>query len=300
MRANISPKTVSLDEYDRPQRLLLHFSDTHLIAGNGLLYGTADADGHLKERLAAIEASGVRPDAMVFTGDLADKGDPDAYTKLRSMVEPLARRLDAKLVWLMGNHDDRGALRRDLLDQFDDGSPVDDVVDLGGLRLIILDTTVPGAHHGELDVKQLKWLKRILATRAPLGSILAMHHPPIPCVQERATVVELRGQKALAEVVRGSDIRTILGGHLHYSTSAMFANIPVSVAAATSYNQDLNVSVGGGRGHDGGQSFNLVHVFENTIVHSVSTVASEKTVGEIVSPGEAQQVLENYRRSQPM
>lgn len=288
------------DEYGRPERLLLHFSDTHLIGGDNLLYGTADADGHLSERLAALEASGARPDAMVFTGDLADTGDAAAYAKLRRLVEPVAQRLETKLIWLMGNHDDRSTLRRELLGLPADDAPLDDVIDLDGLRLIILDSTVPGAHHGELSADQLRWLAGVLSVPVPLGSILAMHHPPIPCVQERATVVELRDQKALAEVIRGSDIRTILGGHLHYSTSAMFAGIPVSVAAATSYNQDLNVAVGGGRGHDGGQSFNFVHVFDETIVHSVATVANSRTVGEVVDADDVQRLLAVHRQQLPI
>jgi 3',5'-cyclic AMP phosphodiesterase CpdA len=85
-------------------------------------------------------------------------------------------------------------------------------------------------------------------------------------------------------VVRNSDVRTILAGHLHYSTTASFAGIPVSVASATCYTQDLNVPVGGTRGRDGGQAFNLVHVYEHTIVHSVVPLGSTPTVGEYVAP----------------
>ena len=92
-------------------------------------------------------------------------------------------------------------------------------------------------------------------------------------------LVELRGQAALAGVLRNSDVRTILGGHLHYSTTATFAGIPVSVASATCYTQDLNVPVGGTRGRDGGQSFNLVHVYEHTIVHSVVLLAGHSRGG---------------------
>ena len=96
-------------------------------------------------------------------------------------------------------------------------------------------------------------------------------------------LVELRGQSALAGVLRNSDVRAILGGHLHYSTTATFAGIPVSVASATCYTQDLNVPVGGTRGRDGGQAFNLVHVYEHTIVHSVVLLGDTPAVGELVT-----------------
>jgi len=60
------------------------------------------------------------------------------------------------------------------------------------------------------------------------------------------------------------------------------------VASASCYTQDLNVPVGGTRGQDSGQSFNLVHVYEHTIVHSVVPLGTSTTVGEYVSPEETE------------
>ena len=109
----------------------------------------------------------------------------------------------------------------------------------------------------------------MLSVPAPDGTILAMHHPPMPSILRLATTVELRGQSRLAEVIRGTDVRSILGGHLHYSSTSSFAGIPVSVASASCYTQDLNVPVGGTRARDGARAFNLVHVYPDIVVHSV-------------------------------
>lgn len=258
-------------EYPRAERVLLHMSDTHLRAHGARLYDRVDSDAYLERALAAIEASGVRPDALVFTGDLADHGEDDAYARIRELVEPLAARLGATVVWVMGNHDDRAAFRSHLIpgDPAAPGAPVDRVDELDGLRIVTLDTTVPGHHHGELADDQLAWLADVLATPAPLGTILALHHPPVPSVLDLAATVELRDQRRLADVLRGSDVRAIIGGHLHYSTFATFVGIPVSVASATCYTQDLTVPTGGTRPRDGAQGFNLVHVYDDTIVHSV-------------------------------
>ncbi|MDQ0822903.1 Icc protein [Arthrobacter sp. V1I7] len=196
--------------------------------------------------------------------------------------------MGAKVIWAMGNHDNRANFRTGLLDQPADDSPVDHSYFIDGLRIITLDTSVPGFHHGEISPAQLEWLAAELDTPAPDGTILALHHPPVPSVLDLAVLVELRGQAALAGVLRNSDVRTILGGHLHYSTTATFAGIPVSVASATCYTQDLNVRVGGTRGRDGGQAFNLVHVYEHTIVHSVVLLGDSPTVGELVSADEVQ------------
>ncbi|HEY8913070.1 phosphodiesterase [Lacisediminihabitans sp.] len=277
-------------QFPRPDHFIVHMSDTHFVAGDGPLYGAVDSESHLRSLLADLEASGSRPEAIVFTGDLADKGDPEAYAKLRAIVEPAAARLGSRVVWVMGNHDDRGHFRSGLLGQFPTATPVDRVHNINGLRVIALDTTVPGHHHGLVSDSQLDWLAEELASPAPHGTILAMHHPPVPSVLDLAVLVELREQDGLAEVVRGSDVRAIIAGHLHYSTTSTFAGVPVSVASATCYTQDLNVPVGGTRGQNGAQSFNLVHVYENTVLHSVVPIGQYAPVS-FVSAAETAKIL---------
>jgi 3',5'-cyclic-AMP phosphodiesterase len=278
-------------EHPRPRHFLLHLSDPHLLGGPDPLYGVVDSEERLIQLFEEVKASGARPEAVIFTGDLADKGDPEAYVKLRAIVEPACRELGAEVIWAMGNHDNRANFRKGLLDQPGNDDPLDHSYFINGLRVITLDTSVPGFHHGELDDSQLDWLAQELDTPAPDGTILALHHPPVPSVLDLSVLVELRDQASLAAVVRDSDVRTILAGHLHYSTTANFAGVPVSVASASCYTQDLNVPVGGTRGQDGGQSFNLVHVYEHTIVHSVVPLGSSTTVGEYVPPEETERRL---------
>jgi 3',5'-cyclic AMP phosphodiesterase CpdA len=281
-------KTVRTAEHPLPERVLLHLSDTHLRAAGSRLFDRVDSTERLGQALEAIEGTGIRPDALVFTGDLADWGEHDAYVAIRELVEPFAERLGAPVLWVMGNHDDRAGFREHLLDQpgADPLAPVDRVDELDGLRVVTLDTTVPGHHHGELRDEQLTWLTEVLATPAPLGTILAMHHPPVPSVLALAASVELHDQSRLAAVLRGTDVRAIIAGHLHYSTFATFAGIPVSVASATCYTQDLTVPTGGTRPQDGAQSFNLVHVYDDTVVHSVVPVDAPRTL-EYIDPEES-------------
>ena len=189
----------------------------------------------------------------------------------------MAERLGAPVVWVAGNHDERPALRQDLLVSNRREEPVTGVRDLGGLRLVALDTSVPGWHHGDLDAGQLDWLAGILSTPAPLGTLLAMHHPPIPSHIPLFDILELRDQPRLADIVRGSDVRGILAGHLHYSTSGTFAGIPVSVAAATCYTMNLARPAVEVNGMDAGQSFHLVHVYDETITHAVVPVVDAPT-----------------------
>jgi 3',5'-cyclic-AMP phosphodiesterase len=267
-------------EYPRPDYSLVHISDTHLLGRGRRLYDRVDAEQHLRELMSRLEETGRRPDALVFTGDLADLGEPEAYARIRAIVEPVAERLGAAIVWAMGHHDDRAAFRSGLLDE-DGDAPVDRVLHLDGLRIITLDTSVPGAHHGEVSPTQLDWLAEQLRTRALDGTILALHHPPIPSVLDLAVSVELRDQDALARVLTGSDVRAILGGHLHYSSTATFAGIPVSVASASCYTQDLLVDEGGTRGRDGARSFNLVQVYPTTVLHAVVPIEQTEALTHV-------------------
>ncbi|MEV8253268.1 phosphodiesterase [Rhodoglobus sp. NPDC076762] len=280
-----------VSQYPRPDHYVLHLSDVHLLADGRRLYDSLDSETKLRQLFAELEASGSRPEAIIITGDLADKGEAEAYRALREIVEPVADRLGAQVVWVMGNHDDRSTFTTTLLDEPATTAPIDRVIDVNGLRVIALDSTVPGEHHGDISDAQLLWLQNELATPAPHGTILAMHHPPVPTVLDLAVTVELRSQKELAAVIRGSDIRSIIAGHLHYSTTALFAGIPVSVASATCYTQDLNVPVGGTRGRDGAQSFNLVHVYDETVMHSVVPLGDYGSLS-YVTPEETAAILD--------
>jgi 3',5'-cyclic AMP phosphodiesterase CpdA len=264
-------------QHGLPDHTILHLSDTHLVAAGEKLHDVVDPDAHLALMLDGLVRSGTRPEAIVFTGDLTDTGLPDAYGRLRAMVEPAAAAVGAEVIWVMGNHDERAAFRAGLLGEAGT-APVDRVHDVNGLRVVVLDSTVPGQDHGEIDDAQLDWLADVLAAPAPHGTLLALHHPPVPTPLGLLALVELRDQHRLADVVRGTDVRGILGGHLHYSTASTFAGVPVSVASALCYTQDLQVRYPALRGQDGAQAYNLVHVYGDRIVHTVVPIGQFPTV----------------------
>lgn len=263
-----------LGRYPAARQVIAHVSDTHLLQGGAPLGGVADTVRALEQAVSQLRRLGDRLDAIVVTGDVADLGEPDAYRIARELLEPLATSAGAELSWVMGNHDERGAFRRDLLGETPSDSPVNRITDVSGLRVIALDTTVPGYHHGLLDDSTIAWLDAALADPAPLGTVLAMHHAPIATPLALMDVLELRGQDELAEVIGGRDVRLILGGHLHYATNGVFAGIPVSVAGATAYTMDLSAPTRELAGIDGGRSFTLVHLFDDGFTTSVVPIGA--------------------------
>jgi 3',5'-cyclic AMP phosphodiesterase CpdA len=269
---------VQLGQYAPPIHTIAHVSDPHYLGGPRPLYGAVDTDVHLARALEQLERSGRRPEAIVITGDLADLGEPEAYRRLKDQLEPVAARLGAQLVWVMGNHDEREPYASILFGEEPTTAPQDRVHDINGLRIVSLDTTVPGYHHGELTDEQLDRLTTVLAVPAAHGTLLALHHPPLPSPVELMAILELEEQERLAEVIRGTDVRAILGGHLHHAMSGTFAGIPVSVAAATCYTIDTSGPFDTLLGVDGGQSINLVDVYPHTVVHSIVPVGDPPQV----------------------
>jgi Icc protein len=255
-----------------PTHVVAHVSDTHLLAGDARQYGAIDTVDRFRAALDRLARLDPPPQALVFTGDLADLGEPEAYRTLRSLVEPYAAGIGAQVVWCMGNHDERASYSRELFGE-ESEAPQDRVYDVAGLRIVALDTSVPGWHHGAVTDAQLAWLRDVLATPAEHGTLLALHHPPIPSpLVPAAEIIELRDTPRLAEVLQGSDVRAILGGHYHFTSHSTFAGIPVSVAAATCYAVDTAPLGRLISAVDGHQALNVVHVYGDRVVHSVVPV----------------------------
>lgn len=278
-------------EYPTPNHVLVHVSDPHFVA-EGLLYGEADPQLGLVEVLDAIEASGIQAEAIIFSGDLTDKGSAEAYRQLKIICGAYAARMGTRIIWAMGNHDDRVNFQSIMLGEEPQPGPVDRRYHLGGLRVLALDSSIPGFHHGEIDEDQLHWLAEELETPAEDGTLLVIHHPPVPPVQDLALLSELRNQEHLARVLEGSDVIGILSGHTHCSTFSAFTGIPVSVASATSYTQELALPAGQMQGRDGARSFNLIRIHGGTVVTAVVPVGTYRSFGTPVTAEETRRRLE--------
>src|SRR5690606_13389466 len=123
---------------------IIHLSDPHFLAAGARHSSGSDSQGNLAHTLATVRRVHPHPSAIVITGDLTDFGEPDAYRRLRAMMEPVAADLRCPIVWVAGNHDERLALRADLLDGDRSEDPATRVWDLHGLRLVARGFSVPG------------------------------------------------------------------------------------------------------------------------------------------------------------
>ncbi|MGP9680506.1 MULTISPECIES: metallophosphoesterase family protein [unclassified Brachybacterium] len=214
---------------------ILHLSDTHLYGDpTARHYDRIDTTAALRGLLARFDAvTGL--DAIVHTGDASEDGTAESYRLLHEILEPFAAHKGAALAVVMGNHD-VSATYGETIALGDRGTSVQDrVVSVpGGGRIVVLDSSVPGAGYGHLEPEQLAWLGEVLGEPAGGdqsngGTVLAIHHPPLVGATKLLRGLDLDGLDELAEVLRGSDVQVVLSGHYHHEMSGAIAGIPVHV-----------------------------------------------------------------------
>jgi 3',5'-cyclic-AMP phosphodiesterase len=210
-----------------PTWTLVQLTDLHVVADGEELPGGVDTAAVLADALRAVEDAAIGPAALVLTGDLTELGRPAQYRRLRTIVEPVATRLGVPVVYAAGNHDDRAALREHLLGEPPSDEPLDHTVHVGDLRIVVLDSTVPGQAHGALTPGQLDRLRAELAEPAPAGTVLALHHPPLPSAAPLAASIPLVHHEELATAVAGTDVRLVLAGHTHVVSAGTLGGVPV-------------------------------------------------------------------------
>lgn len=248
-----------------------------------------DARARLDEALGVLTTWGVRCDAWVFSGDLSDDGTPESYAWLRERVMTAAASVGVPVIWGNGNHDERAAFLAGL--GLGSGVGTAGLVlgetDLAGLRVLTLDSNLVGTPAGELSAEALGWLTERLDTPAPAGTVVVVHHCPLPQPQAAARLLwPLRNPADLAAVVRGTDVRLILSGHFHQTGFGTLAGVPVALASSLVYTQEVGVSPDL-RGQDAGAGFSLVQLSDDSCVVTAVPLARGTGVHPVVTAADA-------------
>lgn len=229
--------------------VLVQLSDPHVVAPGRLLAGRIDTPALLAQAVAAVLDLRPAPAAVVVSGDLVDAGSVDEYAHLRRLLEPLPQP-----VWLMpGNHDLAASLREVFPDHAELQAPADEDAALapfvlwdrrvGALRLLALDTVVPGAPHGRLCPRRLAWLERRLSQAPSLPTVLAMHHPPFRTgIGHMDAMSLLEGADELASLLtRHPQVERVICGHLHRPILRRFGGTVAMTVPSTAHQIALDL-----------------------------------------------------------
>jgi 3',5'-cyclic AMP phosphodiesterase CpdA len=225
--------------------LLCQISDLHIKAERKLAYGRVDTAGMLERCVAAILRLAPAPDAVLITGDLVDRGSDAEYELLAQLIAPLSTQGHLPVYLIAGNHDERDALRRNFpahtyLRQW---APfVQYAIDAHALRIVALDTVIPGQGGGLVCAERLDWLDRTLSQAPEQPTVILMHHPPFITGIGHMDRVGLDNSDALEAVVRRHpQVERVLCGHLHRSIQARFGGTVASTCPSTAHQVALDL-----------------------------------------------------------
>ncbi len=224
--------------------ILCQISDLHIKPERRLAYGVVDTATMLERCVVQINRLPQRPDAVIATGDLVDGGTPAEYSLLRELLSPLTMP-----VYLMpGNHDERQAMRQ----VFDDHAYLQStslfiqyVINGFPLRVIALDTVIPGQGGGTLCDERLTWLERALAESGK-PTVVALHHPPFVTGIGHMDRIALDSSIKLEQTIaRHPQVERVIAGHLHRPITVRFGGTVASTCPSPAHQVVLDIALNG-------------------------------------------------------
>lgn len=158
--------------------LIAQISDFHLRLPGETAYAGIDTHAMARRAIEAVAALDPPADCVLVTGDLADGARPEAY----ALALELLSRLPIPVFVIPGNHDRRETMRDCMGEAYaylrQDGRFLHYVVEDFPVRLIGLDTVVPGGVGGEICAEREAWLADRLTEGDGRPTLVFMHHPP--------------------------------------------------------------------------------------------------------------------------
>ena len=221
--------------------MIAQITDMHVRPSGRIAYGRVDTNAMLEAAVAALEGLPRKPDLVIASGDLTDCGLVEEYELLGDILEPLSM----PVYLVPGNHDRRAqlfdAFASDGYFRSDDGF-LHYAVEGHDVRLIGLDTVVPGHGHGEMCASRLAWLEARLKEEPQQPTVIFMHHPPFSTGLGDMDRINCRNGQALAEVIRRFDnIERVVCGHHHRPITVRWAGTIGSVAPSTAHQVTLDL-----------------------------------------------------------
>ena len=220
--------------------LIAQLTDLHVRPEGVPAYRVVETNMLAERAVRRVAALRPAPDAVIVTGDLTDCGLPAEYELLAAMLARLPMPVHA----IPGNHD-----RREVMAEHLPGTKVHDgfvqyAATIGGVRLVMLDTVVPGAGHGELCRRRLDWLDATLAADTATPTLIGMHHPPFACGMHMDAIALRDPARFAAVIARHPQVARITCGHHHRTVVGQVAHAIAMIVPGTAHQVELDLAGG--------------------------------------------------------
>lgn len=210
---------------------LVVLSDLHVMPQCELSV-TLDTGARLETAVDVIAERYPDADFCILAGDLADLGQPAAYERLKSILDRVAIPVHLTL----GNHDDRNAFVSVFgSTHIAETGKVDKVIDVEGYRIVLLDSSDPGRVDGVLTERQIGWLRARLSEASDRPVIVILHHNANALHIESDGIRMLDAEPFLEALQTHPDIRQVIAGHVHLTSTATWRGIAFTTLSGGHY-----------------------------------------------------------------
>lgn len=224
--------------------LIAQISDPHVRPRGVLYHDTVDSNAMLARAVQHLNTMTPRPDLVILSGDIVDKGSAAEY----EMAREILRGIEMPLRVIPGNHDDRETFRTAFADHAylpRSGPHSYTIDDMGPLRIVALDVTVPGEHYGLIDEDRATWLEQVLSQEPTRPTLIVMHQPPFDTGIPYMDPYSCRNGTRMAEIVtRFPKVERIVCGHMHRAMQIRFGGTLLCTSPSTTTTIALQLDAG--------------------------------------------------------
>jgi 3',5'-cyclic-AMP phosphodiesterase len=214
--------------------LIAQVSDSHVEAPGKLAHGFFDAHAAFANALDKVAAVEPRPAFLIHTGDVTHHGDAAIHNGVRARLEATG----IPYAVIPGNHDENEVLRAAFADKpwMPKEGFLHFVIELPPVRLICLDTTIPGKVEGTMCPERMAWLEARLAEAPAAPTIIAMHHPVFRIGRASSDARPFGNAAAFTELVgRYPNVALVTAGHVHCTLQARIGQAVALAVPSTAY-----------------------------------------------------------------
>ena len=223
--------------------IIAQLTDMHIRPRGLPAYRVVETNTLVERALRTVAALRPAPEVLIMSGDLTDCGLAEEYDILSELI---GRHCTMPVYLVPGNHDRREVMKArlgHLTGIAGAGDFIQYAIEDHPVRLIMLDSVVPGFGHGELCDRRLDFLDRALSAAPAKPAIVVLHHPPVVCGIEHMDHINLRTAAAFGAVIaRHPQVERVLCGHHHRPITARFAGTIVQVAPSTAHQVSLDLA----------------------------------------------------------